>query len=165
MSFEIFLYTFGHDICFFSNAAYMPVPISMDPRYLNIPLRGPTDMTQPHYRKGRNVKVGDRVRRGPDWQHGNQDGGLRGIGAVTQILATGANIHWDGGCKNKILIVNNLVWILREFQKNRFSTCKIYKESMRLYCKNDKIQVCQVLCHLCIWYGNSFWFLPLTFRI
>ena len=53
--------------------------------------------TRPHYRNGRYVNVGDRIRRTCSWQHGIQ-GCV--IGAVTQILATGAKItkiRWDNG--------------------------------------------------------------------
>ena len=45
------------------------------------------DRSKPHYIDGRNVRVGDRVERGPDWlyYHGDDDGGRGGQGTVTQL--------------------------------------------------------------------------------
>lgn len=68
---------------------------------INMPHREPTGKKLPHYRNGWNVELGDRVRRGPHWNHGNQDSGIGRIGTVTNIRATGAQstkIRWDSGC-------------------------------------------------------------------
>lgn len=45
----------------------------------------PSDKTQAHYKDGRNVKVGDRVIRGPDWISSDEDGGAGNLGTVKEF--------------------------------------------------------------------------------
>ncbi|KAL8591335.1 hypothetical protein ACOMHN_052601 [Nucella lapillus] len=57
----------------------------------------------------RTLKLGDRVRRGPDWRSGNEDGGGRGtVIAIPSLIRKKqgcdpqdyADVHWDNGLEN-----------------------------------------------------------------
>jgi hypothetical protein len=48
------------------------------------------------------LHVGDRVRRGPDWRWGDQDGGTGNAGTITEVDSDGwALVKWDKGGSNK----------------------------------------------------------------
>ncbi|KOO26944.1 gtp-binding protein [Chrysochromulina tobinii] len=48
------------------------------------------------------LNVGDRVRRGPDWKWGDQDGGAGNAGTITDVDSDGwVRVKWDKGGSNK----------------------------------------------------------------
>jgi len=48
------------------------------------------------------LNVGDRVRRGPDWEWGDQDGGAGNAGTITDVDSDGwVRVKWDKGGSNK----------------------------------------------------------------
>jgi hypothetical protein len=52
------------------------------------------------------LSTGDRVRRGPDWKWGSQDGDGRGVGTVQEGLDSDGwiAVKWDHGERNKYSI-------------------------------------------------------------
>ena len=56
----------------------------------------------PHGIAASSFNVGDRVRRGPDWEWGDQDGGLGNAGTITEVDSDGwVRVKWDKGGSNK----------------------------------------------------------------
>ena len=62
----------------------------------------PVDKSRAHYKDGRNVRIGDRVIRGPDWVWGDSDGGVGGMGTVERFNKS-CKLHllvkWDNKLK------------------------------------------------------------------